>query len=98
MAAELAGASARAAHRRRHRPDRAGRVPARLRGGRIMRARLYPLAFALLTVAGCVPGVAEYSKSEAPTQLHVQGATSELAVAFAPGSARLGASESVYLD
>ncbi len=51
------------------RPDRPGRVPARLRGGKVMRKRLCPIVIALLSVlAGCVPGVAEYSKSEAPNQ------------------------------
>jgi pilus assembly protein CpaD len=64
-----------------------------------MRRHLYPIAIALLPVlAGCVPGVAEYSKSEAPDRLQVAGATSEVALAFAPGSARLAAGEAVRLD
>jgi pilus assembly protein CpaD len=62
-----------------------------------MRLRLYPIAIAL-ALAACAPGAAEYTKSEAPNRLQVDGATSELAVAFAPGSARLGASETAHLD
>jgi pilus assembly protein CpaD len=52
----------------------------------------------LSMLVGCVPGVAEYSQSEAPNQLRVNGATSELAFAFAPGSARLAVSEDARLD
>jgi pilus assembly protein CpaD len=64
-----------------------------------MRKRLCSIAIALLPVlAGCVPGVAEYSKSEAPNRLRVDGATSEAAFAFAPGSARLAAGEDARLD
>jgi len=64
-----------------------------------MRMHLYPVVMALLPVlAGCVPGVAEYSKSEAPTQLRVDGATTSLTVAFAPGSARLSQGEAARLD
>jgi pilus assembly protein CpaD len=62
-----------------------------------MTLRLYPLAIAL-TLAACAPGAAEYTKSEAPNRLQVDGATSELAVAFAPGSARLAATEAARLD
>ena len=57
----------------------------------------YPLAFAL-ALAACAPGAAEYSRNEAPNRLQVDGATSELAVAFAPGSARLGTGEAARLD
>ena len=64
-----------------------------------MKRYLYPIAISLLPVlAGCVPGMAEYSKSEAPNRVQVDGATSEVAVAFAPGSARLTAGEAVRLD
>lgn len=63
-----------------------------------MRKHYYPVAVALLAFAGCAPGNAEYSKSEAPAQLRVDGATSELAFAFAPGSARLSAGEDARLD
>ena len=62
-----------------------------------MTLRLYPLAIAL-ALAACAPGAAEYTKSEAPNRLQVDGATSELAVAFAPGSARLGTGEAARLD
>ncbi|MGH7044812.1 MAG: CpaD family pilus assembly lipoprotein [Stellaceae bacterium] len=64
-----------------------------------MRTHLYPIVMALLPVlTGCVPGVAEYSKSEAPAQLRIDGATTSLAVAFAPGSARLGRAEAARLN
>jgi pilus assembly protein CpaD len=64
-----------------------------------MRIRLYPIAIALLpALAACVPGVAEYSKSEAQNQLRVDGATSEIALAFAPGSGRLAAGAAARLD
>jgi pilus assembly protein CpaD len=64
-----------------------------------MRMRLYPIAIALPPLlAGCVPGVAEYSKSEAPNLLRVDGAASEVALAFAPGSDRLAAGEAARLD
>ena len=49
-------------------------------------------------LAGCVPGVAEYSKSEAPNRLQVDGATSEVALPsprVRPGST---AGEAVRLD
>ncbi len=62
-----------------------------------MRQRFYPIAFAL-ALAACAPGAAEYTKSEAPNRLQVDGATSQLALAFAPGSARLGAGEAAHLD
>ncbi len=64
-----------------------------------MRMRLYPITVALLPVlAACAPGAAEYTKSEAPNRLRVDGATRELALAFAPGSDRLGAGEAARLD
>jgi pilus assembly protein CpaD len=62
-----------------------------------MTLRFYPLALAL-TLAACAPGAAEYTKSEAPNRLQVDSATSQLAFAFAPGSARLGAGEAAHLD
>jgi pilus assembly protein CpaD len=62
-----------------------------------MTRHFYPLAIAL-ALAACAPGAAEYSKSEAPNRLQVDGATSQLALAFAPGSARLGAGEAAHLD
>ncbi len=64
-----------------------------------MRKHLCPIVIVLSSVlAGCVPGVAEYSKSEAPNNLRVDGATSEVALAFAPGSARLAAGEDSRLN
>lgn len=62
-----------------------------------MTQHFYPLAFAL-ALAACAPGAAEYTKSEAPNRLQVDGATSQLALAFAPGSARLSAGEATHLD
>ena len=64
-----------------------------------MRKHLYRFALALLPLlAGCVPGVAEYTKSEAPARLRVDGGTSEASFAFAPGSARLAAGQALRLD
>ncbi len=64
-----------------------------------MRMRRYPIATALLPLlAACAPGVAEYTKAEAPTQLRVDGATSEVALAFVPGSGRLARGEAARLD
>jgi pilus assembly protein CpaD len=57
----------------------------------------YALAL-VLALAACAPGAAEYTNSEAPNRLQVAGVTSELAVAFAPGSARLAATEAARLD
>lgn len=62
-----------------------------------MTRHFYPLAF-VLALAACAPGAAEYTKSEAPNRLQVDGATSQLAFAFAPGSARLGPGEAAHLD
>ena len=98
LATEPAGSSARAARRRRLGADRARRVPAELRA-RVMRKHLYRFALALLPLlAGCVPGVAEYTKSEAPARLRVDGGTSKASFAFAPGSARLAAGQALRLD
>ena len=50
---------------------------------------LLPLPL-LLALAACHgPGAAEYTKREAPTQIHVDRAVSQLQVAFARGSSRL---------
>jgi pilus assembly protein CpaD len=57
----------------------------------------YPLAIAL-ALAACAPGAAEYTKAEAPNRLQVEGATSTVAVAFAPGSGRLAAAAARHLD
>jgi pilus assembly protein CpaD len=64
-----------------------------------MKKHLYPIVVALLTAnAGCAPGIAEYSKSEAPTRLRIDGATREVSIAFAPGSARLAVGDGARLD
>ena len=57
----------------------------------------YPLAIAL-AVAGCAPGAAEYTKSEAPNRLQVEGSTRAVEVAFAPGSTRLAPAAAARLD
>ena len=62
-----------------------------------MTRHFYPLAVAL-TLAACAPGAAEYTKSEAPNRLQVEGATSAVEIAFVPGAARLGASQGARLD
>ena len=49
----------------------------------------------LLVFAGCA---AEYSKTEAPAQLRVDGADTRLEIAFAGGSDRLSSSEAARLD
>jgi pilus assembly protein CpaD len=51
-----------------------------------------------LTVAGCAPGAAEYTKAEAPARLQVDGGTSAVAVSFAPGSSRLSTAAASELD
>ncbi len=61
-----------------------------------MKIRLYPIAVPLmLGLAGCVT---EYSKSEAPAALQVDGAESRVEIAFAGGSDRLAAGEARRLD
>ena len=49
----------------------------------------------MLGLAACA---AEYSKSEAPDTLRVDGAESRLSIAFAGGSDRLAAGEAARLD
>ena len=59
-----------------------------------MRGGLFAIcSMLLLALAACVPGVAEYTKSEAPAALTVGGARQTLVVAFAPGSDRLSVGE-----
>jgi pilus assembly protein CpaD len=59
-----------------------------------MRRRTYALSWTLvLALAACVPGVAEYTKTEAPTTLRVDGARSPVTVIFARGSDRLVAGQ-----
>ena len=62
-----------------------------------MTRHLHPLAIAL-ALAACAPGAAEYTKSEAPNQAQVTGATSTVELAFAPGSDRLSAAQGTRLD
>lgn len=57
-----------------------------------------PMLAIALALAACAPGAAEYTKSEAPNRLQVEGATSTVAVAFAPGSGRLSAYQGARLD
>lgn len=64
-----------------------------------MSKRMFSIAvLPLLGLAACMPGAAEYSKSEAPTQLRVDRVQDRVEVAFAPGSARLSAGEAARLD
>src|SRR6516162_2418010 len=52
-----------------------------------MKSRLFPLAIPLtLALAACA---SDYSKSEAPNNLQVDGAETRVDLAFVPGSARL---------
>ncbi|MBV8936720.1 MAG: hypothetical protein JO095_13065 [Alphaproteobacteria bacterium] len=62
----------------------------------MMRTRRYPIVASLvLALAACAT---DYSKSEAPNNLRVDGSESRVEVAFAPGSARLAAGEAARLD
>ncbi len=59
----------------------------------------FPMIVAsLLALTACVPGVAEYTQAEAPNQLRVDGAESEVQLAFYGGSDRLAAGEAARLD
>jgi pilus assembly protein CpaD len=61
-----------------------------------MKFRLYPIAVPLLLgLAACVT---EYSKSEAPAELRVDGAESRVEFAFTGGSDRLASGEAGRLD
>ena len=61
-----------------------------------MKIRLYPIAFPLLLgLAACVT---EYSKSEAPAALRVDGAESRVELTFGSGSDRLAPGEAARLD
>lgn len=57
----------------------------------------YSLAVAL-ALAACAPGAAEYTKAEAPNRLQVDGGTSMVPVAFAPGLGNLTAPAARRLD
>jgi pilus assembly protein CpaD len=61
-----------------------------------VRTRFYPIAVPLmLGLAGCVT---QYSKTEAPNRLQVEGGETRVDLAFAPGSARLAPGEAARLD
>jgi Pilus biogenesis CpaD protein (pilus_cpaD) len=62
-----------------------------------MTRHLYPIAIAL-AVTACAPGAAEYTKSEAPNRLQVEGSTSAVQLAFAPGSDRLVPAAAARID
>src|SRR5579863_5141586 len=63
-----------------------------------MKRPLYLLAIpAMLALAACRPGAAEYTEAEAPKLLRVDSAASQLGVAFAAGSDHLTAGESARL-
>jgi len=60
--------------------------------------RSWPIWVALpLALGACVPGVAEYTKTEAPAEVQVYGGQHALPIAFVPGSARLSAREAAHL-
>ena len=64
-----------------------------------MKRPLYLLAIpAMLALAACRPGAAEYTAAEAPKQLRIDSATSQVNVTFAAGSDRLAAGESARLQ
>jgi pilus assembly protein CpaD len=50
-----------------------------------------------VALAACVPGVAEYTKTEAPAHLQLYGDQHALTIAFARGSARLSARQAGHL-
>jgi pilus assembly protein CpaD len=61
-----------------------------------MKSRLYPIAVPLIVaLAACA---SDYTKSEAPNNLRVDGAETRIDLSFLPGSARLAADEAARLD
>src|SRR5215472_18772944 len=52
----------------------------------------------VLALAACVPGVAEYTKTEAPAALRLDDASSAITLSFASGSARLSAAQAGRLE
>ncbi len=61
-----------------------------------MKTRLYPIAVPLLlALAACAT---DYTKSEAPNNLRVDGADTRIDLSFIPGSARLAPGEAARLD
>jgi pilus assembly protein CpaD len=64
-----------------------------------MKRPLYLLAIpAMLALAACRPGAAEYTEAESPKLLRVDSAASQFSLAFAAGSDRLAAGESARLQ
>jgi pilus assembly protein CpaD len=64
-----------------------------------MKRSLYLLAIpAMLGLAACTPGAADYTAAEAPKQLRVDSAASTLNLAFAPGSSQLARGEAARLQ
>src|SRR6266404_5553812 len=64
-----------------------------------MKRPLYFLAIpALLALAACRPGAAEYTEVEAPKLLRIDSAASQLNLAFAAGSDQLARGESGRLQ
>src|SRR4051812_13583826 len=59
-----------------------------------MKRRAAPVALSLL-LSACAT---DYTKSEAPNNLRVDGASTRVDIAFAPGSARLAPGEAAHLD
>ena len=59
-----------------------------------MKRRAAPIALSLL-LSACAT---DYTKSEAPNNLRVDGASTRVDIAFAPGSARLAPGEAAHLD
>ena len=61
-----------------------------------MKTPLYSIAVALISaLAGCAT---DYTKSEAPNNLRVDGAETRIEMSFVPGSERLGPGEAARLD
>jgi pilus assembly protein CpaD len=62
----------------------------------MIKTRRFPIVASLvLALAACTT---EYTKSEAPNNLRVDGAESRVEIAFAPGSARFASGEAARLD
>lgn len=64
-----------------------------------MKRPLYLLAIpVMLALAACRPGAAEYTASEAPKQLRLDSAVTQVNLVFAPGSAQLSRGEAARLQ
>jgi pilus assembly protein CpaD len=60
-----------------------------------MKSCLLPIVVSTFVLAGCVT---DYTKSEAPNNLRVDGTETRVDISFAPGSARLAPGEAARLD